>query len=126
MRLLREELITNAEAKKAVDSIGKPDDMKYEQKNAYENLKKFAKAEPKQIEALVEELKKMNKLRDRNVVAIANMLPEDTDDLRAILHKEYSNFTTEEINLILENVKKVSRPRIPTKTAKTKSSKKSD
>jgi DNA-directed RNA polymerase subunit F len=131
MRLLREELITNAEAKKVVDKIGSPDDMKYEQKNAYESLKKFVVVDPKQIEALVEELKKMNKLRDRNIVAIANMLPEDTDDLRAILHKEYSNFTTEEINLILESVKKVAKSakpatKAPTKTTKTKSSKKSD
>ena len=134
MRLLREELITNAEAKKVVDKIGKPDDMKYEQKNAYENLKKFVEVDPKQIEALVEELKKIGNLRERNVVAIANMLPEDTDDLRAILHKEYSNFTTEEINLILENVKKVAKTaktkaKAPTKTTKetkAKSSKKSD
>ena len=132
MRLLREEMVTNAEAKKVVDKIGKPDDMKYEQKNAYENLKKFVKVDPKQIEALVEELRKISKIRERNLVAIANMLPEDTDDLRAILHKEYSNFTTEEINLILENVKKIAKSvKTPTKpakttTTKTKSSKKSD
>lgn len=116
MRLLKEELITNAKAKTIVDKLGKPDDMKYEQKNAYENLKKFVKLDPKQIDVLVEELKKMNKLRDRNIMAIANTLPEDTDDLRAILHKEYSSFTTEEINLILENVKKIIKP---TKTSKS-------
>lgn len=125
MKLLREELITNAKAKKIVEKLGKPDDMKYEQKNAYENLKKFVKVDPKQIEALVEELKKISKLRDRNIIAIANMLPEDVDDLRAILHKEYSNFTTDEINLILETVNKVIKPTKPP-TKPIKSSKKSD
>lgn len=124
MRLLREELITDAKAKTIVEKLGKPDDMRYEQKNAYDNLKKFVKAEPKQIEALVEELRKINKLRDRTIIAIANTLPEDTDDLRAVLHKEYSNFTTDEINLILEAVNEIIRP---TKQIKpTKSSKKSD
>ncbi len=123
MRLIREELITNAKAKTIIESIGKPDDMKYEQKNAYENLKKFVKLDPKQIEALVEELKKINKLRERNIIAIANVLPEDTDDLRAILHKEYSNFTTEEVNLILETVRKiVGSSKSPTKTKKSSKS----
>lgn len=124
MRLLREELITDAKAKAIVEKLGKPDDMRYEQKNAYDNLKKFVRADPKQIEALVEELIKMNKLRDRTIMAIANTLPEDTDDLRAVLHKEYSNFTTDEINLILEAVNDIIRP---TKQIKpTKPSKKSD
>lgn len=127
MRLLREELITNAKAKTIVDGLGKPDDMKYEQKNAYENLKKVVKVEPKQIEALVEELEKISKLRERNIVAIANIFPEDTDDLRAVLHKEYSNFTTEEIDLILENIRKILKgTKPPTKETKTKSPKKSD
>jgi DNA-directed RNA polymerase subunit F len=120
MRLLKEDLITNAEAKEIVDGIGSPDDMKYEQKNAYENLKKFIKADPKQIEALAEELKNIDKLRSRNLIAVANLLPEDSDDLRAILHKEYSNFTTEEINLILETVNKfVKSAKSPTKSTKT-------
>ena len=120
MRLLKEDLITNAEAKEIVDGLGSPDDMKYEQKNAYENLKKFIKADPKQIEALAEELKNIDKLRSRNLIAVANMLPEDSDDLRAILHKEYSNFTTEEINLILDTVNKfVKSAKSPTKSTKT-------
>jgi len=106
MNLLREEMITNAKAKKILTSIGKTDDMKYEQKNAYDNLKKFVNVDPKKIEALVEELKKNQKLRERQIVSIANALPEDADDLRAILQKEYSDFTPEEINLILDLVNK--------------------
>jgi DNA-directed RNA polymerase subunit F len=121
MRLIREELITNTRAKKIISEIGKPDDMKFEQKNAFENLKKFAVADPKEIEALVEELTKINKLRDRNIIAIANTLPEDNDDLRAILHKEYSNYTTDEVASILTAVKKVKKPaKSTTKSSKPK------
>lgn len=106
MNLLKEELITNAKAKEIIDDIGKPDDMKYEQKNAFDNLKKFVTADPKKIEALVAELGKNPKLREREIVSIANMLPEDADDLRAILQKEFSDFTPDEVNLILESVNK--------------------
>lgn len=106
MNLLREKLITSAEAKEIVGGIGKPDDMKYEQKNAYDSLKKFVNVNPKKIETLVKELEKNQKLRTRQIVAIADTLPEDTDDLRAILQKEYSNFTLEETNLILDLVNK--------------------
>jgi len=106
MNLLKEEMITNADAKKIIDDAAKPDDMKYEQKNAYENLKKFVDSDPKKTEELVKELTKNPKLRERQIVSIANILPDDTDDLRAILQKEYSDFTPEEINLILELVNK--------------------
>ena len=120
MRLIREELITNTRAKKIIADICKPDDMKFEQKNAFENLKKFAVADPKEMEALVEELTKINKLRDRNIIAIANTLPEDNDDLRAILHKEYSNYTTDEVALILTAIKKVKKSVKTTKSSKPK------
>lgn len=106
MNLLREELVPNAKAKGIIEGIGKPDDMKYEQKNAYDNLKKFVNVDPKKIEALVKELGNNQKLRERQIVAIVNMLPEDTEDLRVILQKEYSNFTQEEIKLILDLVNK--------------------
>lgn len=107
MKLIREELISNAEAKVLVGKIGKPDDMKYEQKNAYDNLKKFVVVDPKKIKELVEELSKNKKLRRRQVISIANVLPEDEDDLRAILHKDYSNFEANEISLILDAVRKI-------------------
>lgn len=106
MNLLKEELVTNVKAKEVLSNMGKPDDMKYEQKNAFDNLKKFVSVNPKKIEALVKELEKNKKLRERQIVGIANTLPEDTDDLRAILQKEYSSFTPEEINLILDFVSK--------------------
>ncbi len=107
MRLIKEDLISNAEAKEIVKKIAKPDDMKYEQKNAYDNLNKFVVVDPKKVESLVEALSQNKKLRTRQIISIANILPEDEDDLKAILHKEYSSFEQVEINQILETVRKV-------------------
>lgn len=106
MNVISEELITNAKAKEILEAREKEDKLKYEQKNALDNLRKFVKVETEKIQALVEELKKVEKLRERQVISIANFLPVDRDDLRAILYKEYTSFSNEEIDKIVEIVKK--------------------
>jgi DNA-directed RNA polymerase subunit F len=104
MNIITEEVVTDAEAKKIIDGIKK--ELRYEQKNALDVLKKFVDANPEKLKKLVEELKSIEKLREKQIIAIANFLPEDKDDLRAILHKEYAMFTPEELDRILETVKK--------------------
>ena len=106
MEIKSEELITDADAKEILENREKEADLKYEQKNALDILRKFVLFSNEKIKALVTDLKKIEKLRDRHIVAIANFLPEDKDDLRAILHKDYTIFTEDEISLILETVKK--------------------
>jgi DNA-directed RNA polymerase subunit F len=106
MNVLSEQVITDVEAKEIVEKIEKKGELKYEQKNALEILGKFAKLDLEKSKALVEELKKIEKLRDREAVAIANSLPEDRDDLRTVLQKDYNSLTDDEINLVLETVKK--------------------
>jgi len=105
MNLIKEELVTNAEAKALLEKAVKLDDMKFEQKNAYENLKRFAKLPAEKAKALMEELNTSKKLRERQIVSIINIMPEDEDDLRAVMGKDYTNFTPDEINLILESVR---------------------
>lgn len=107
MNILTEETITDTEAREILEKCGKERELKYEQKNSLEILRKFAKAEPEKIKALVSELKAIEKLREKQIVTIANFLPQDKDDLRVVLHKEYTNFTEEEIEKIIEAVKKV-------------------
>lgn len=106
MNILTEEVVTDAEAKDVIEGRAKEGELKYEQKNAVEVLRKFIKIDSKEVEKLKEELKKIEKLRDRQIVAIINFLPEDRDDLKVIFHKEYASFTPEEIDAILEIVKK--------------------
>jgi len=107
MNVLTEEIVTDVEAKEILERREKKGELKYEQKNAFGHLKKFVKVEKEKIKVIVEELKKIEKLRDREAVVIVNFLPQDKDDLRAILHKEYTSFSEEEINKILEIVRKI-------------------
>jgi DNA-directed RNA polymerase subunit F len=106
MKILTEETITNAEAKEILESRAKEIELKYEQKNALEVLRKFVKLDAEKAKKLAEELKKIEKLREKQIVDIINFLPEDNDELRVVLHKEYNSFTQEEISAILETVKK--------------------
>ena len=107
MNITSEQIITDAEAKDVLETREKEGEMKYEQKNSLDLLRKFAVYPTDKVKTLVSELMKVEKLRDKHIVTIVNILPEDKDDLRAILQKEYTNFTEDEINLILETVRKI-------------------
>lgn len=107
MKIISEREITDAEAKEILEEREKQGELKYEQKIALALLRKFVKVDVEKIKKLVEELRQIERLREKQIVAIANFLPEDKDELRAILHKEYTAFTQEEIEKILEIVKKV-------------------
>jgi DNA-directed RNA polymerase subunit F len=105
MNVLDEKIITDVEAKELLGKREKETELKFEQKNAVEILRKFSNVEKEKIDKLVDELKNIEHLREKHIVAIANFLPEDKDDLRIVLHKEYTNFTPEEIEKILQIIK---------------------
>ena len=107
MEIKDEKVITDAEAKEILEAREKRGELKYEQANALKHLRKFCPLSKEKALKLVEELKKIEKLRDKQIVAIVNFLPEDKEDLKVVLHKDYSSFTEDEITLILEAVKKV-------------------
>jgi len=106
MNVINEEVITDAEAKELLKHREKEAELKFEQKNSLELLNKFVEFDEEKIKKLVNELKTVPRLRDKQISAIANFLPEDRDELRVVLYKEYTNFTPEEIDLILGIVKK--------------------
>ena len=106
MNLIAEKLITNAEAKELLEKRKEEGELKYEQKNALETLKKFVTIDTEKVRKIREKLEKIEKLRERQIIQIANLLPKDEDDLRVILQKDYTLLTPEEVKLVLEAVKK--------------------
>ena len=107
MEIIYEEPVTNVKAKEILEKRSKETELKYEQNNALEHLRKFVNVEPEKIEKLKEELSKIKKLRPEHIVAICNFLPKDKDELRVVLYKDYNSFTADEITLILDAVKKL-------------------
>jgi DNA-directed RNA polymerase subunit F len=109
MDVISEKLVTDAEAKRIIEARKKEvEELKYVQKNTLGILKKFIKIDPKKAEELIAELQKIEKLRERHIISIVNTLPQDTDDLRTVLQKEYSSLSDEEVGLILQAIKKIS------------------
>jgi DNA-directed RNA polymerase subunit F len=105
MNVISEEIVSDLKAKELLENREKDSELKYEQKNALDVLRKFIKTDPENIKKLVEELKAVERMRDRQIVAIVNFLPEDKEELRVVLHKDYTSFTPEEIDKILEIIK---------------------
>ncbi|MCD6403486.1 MAG: DNA-directed RNA polymerase subunit F [Candidatus Aenigmarchaeota archaeon] len=106
MEIINEKLVTDAEAKEILEKRSKETEFGYEQKNALEHLRKYVKIDAKKAKELYEELKKVEKLRERQIIQIINILPKDQDDLRVILQKDFNILDESEVNLILEAVKK--------------------
>ncbi len=104
--IIGEKIITNSEAKEILRARSKEIELGYEQKNALEYLKKYDKLTAKKARELMEELKQIKKLREKQIISIINILPKDNDDLRLILEKDYNTLSDDEKKLILESVKK--------------------
>jgi DNA-directed RNA polymerase subunit F len=106
MEITEEKYISWHDAKKIMDKKFKEGEPGYEQKNALEHLKKFSKLTDKDAKAMQEELEKMGKLRDRQVIAIMNMMPKDMDELRVLFANEIVSVTEDQKKEILSIVKK--------------------
>ena len=106
LNIISEEMIVDSRARDLLERREKEGELKFEQKNTLEVLRKFGKLDLGKTDELVAELKKIEKLRERQIISIVNFLPEDKDDLRAVLGKDYSSLTNEEIDEILKAVKR--------------------
>jgi len=104
--IIKETLITNAEAKEILKERKKEVELGYEQKNAYDYLRKYDNLTPKKNQELIEKLREVKKLRERQIITIVNIMPKDKDDLRLLLEKDYNLLTEEEKDFILENLNK--------------------
>ena len=93
---------------KVKDILSKIDDKIYEQKVTYEYAKKFSKLDSKKAAALIKELSelKMRKLKDNQIIKIVDLLPRDMEDLKVILAKAQMPLKEDELQKILEIVKK--------------------
>jgi DNA-directed RNA polymerase subunit F len=105
--VVKETLVTNTKAREILKDRKKEVEFGYEQKNSYDYLKKYDKLTSKRTKDLIEKLKEVKKLRERQIIAIVNVMPTDKDDLRLLLEKDYNLLTEDEKNFILENINKL-------------------
>jgi len=107
MKVKEEKFITWAEAKKILEKrtadIG---ELGYEQKNALEHLKRFSKLSSKKTQELITELRKTERLKDKHIMYIINMLPKTPEDLKVLFSNEMIELGESDQKRILSAVKK--------------------
>ncbi|MBU2522850.1 MAG: DNA-directed RNA polymerase subunit F [Nanoarchaeota archaeon] len=75
--------------------------------NTLEYIKKFSKMKYEKAEALKDAIRGLNneKLKEKHIAKIVDLMPEDAEDLRKIFIGEDFSLEMEEINSILEKLK---------------------
>jgi len=94
------------EARGVMKKREKGREMGYEQKLALEHLLKFTKLDEKKAKQLVEELNSVIRMGSETLVQIVNILPKTPDEVRMIFAREKFSLKEDEVNKILEVVKK--------------------
>jgi DNA-directed RNA polymerase subunit F len=108
MKVIEDKLITAAETKSIIKAREKEKELGYEQKSALESLSKHCKLTPKRAEEMEAELRKIERLRDRHVVAVMDNMPQDMEDLRVLFASDVINLSEDDKKAILSVVKKFS------------------
>ena len=106
MHIKSEKFISWAEARKILEKKTQEGELGYEQKNALEHLKKFSKLSSKKIDEMIEKLRSIEKLKERHIMSIINMLPISLEDVKMLFANEIIELSEEEQKKILSVVKK--------------------
>lgn len=97
------ELLADVEADRALDEER---EMRYELARAIEHVNRFAVLSPEDSRELVEELQELEKVDETTAFKIVDLLPEDRDELRSIYAQERYTLSGDELDDILNVVKK--------------------
>ncbi len=106
MEIKEESFVSWHDAKKVLEKKAKEKELGYEQKNALEHLRKFAKLTQRERDEMGSELDKIERLKDRHKAAIIDILPKDDDELRMLFSNEIMTISDEDKKNILSIVKK--------------------
>ncbi|MCD6591105.1 MAG: RNA polymerase Rpb4 family protein [Candidatus Aenigmarchaeota archaeon] len=105
MDIKGEKFVSWLDAKKIIMERERQAELGYEQKNALEHLRKFCKLTEKKYKVMLEELRKIEKLKDRHIINILNFLPETLEELRVLFQNERVVLSDEDKKKIISVVK---------------------
>jgi DNA-directed RNA polymerase subunit F len=97
------ELLAGVEAERATDEER---ELRYELARAIEHVNRFAVLEPEESRELVAELEELEKVDEKTAYKIADLLPRDRDELRAVFAKERYALDGDELDEVLNVVAK--------------------
>jgi DNA-directed RNA polymerase subunit F len=110
--VLSEEYLTTAEAKELLAEIeadralDEDREMRYELARAIEHVNRFSVLEAEESRELVEELREIEKVDEATAYKIADLLPQDRDELRTVFAQGRYTLSGDELDEILDIVVK--------------------
>ncbi|MDE1873646.1 MAG: DNA-directed RNA polymerase subunit F [Candidatus Micrarchaeota archaeon] len=96
--------VTSAEALAILEDRKEDGELGYEQKLAYEHMKKFVTASPDDAKKMVKELMEYG-VSESTAIKIADIMPIEVTQLKHILAKEKKTFEEDEVGKMMEVVK---------------------
>jgi DNA-directed RNA polymerase subunit F len=102
-----EEYLTTAEVKELLSEVERERaleedrELPYELARTIEHANRFAVLEPEEAEALVEDLLELEKVDEATAYKIANLKPQDRDELRAVFAQGRYTLSGDELDEIL-------------------------
>ena len=104
-KILQEKIVTNAEAQEILAKV-KEDELGEFQRRTLDYARKFSKISPDKAGKLVEELSSKLQLDRNDAIQIVNSLPKTIEELRAVLTVKGRFVSTDQLNGILEIMKR--------------------
>jgi DNA-directed RNA polymerase subunit F len=110
--IVDEEFMTVSEAKdvladiEAERALDEEREMPYELARAIEHVNRFSILDAEESLELVEELLELDKVDEKTAYKIADLLPEDRDELRSVFAQERYSLSGDELDEILDIVVK--------------------
>ncbi|MEF8807315.1 RNA polymerase Rpb4 family protein [Natronomonas sp.] len=110
--IVDEEFMTVSEAKdvladiEADRALDEEREMPYELARAIEHVNRFSILDAEESLELVEELLELEKIDEKTAYKIADLLPEDRDELRSVFAQERYSLSGDELDDVLDIVVK--------------------
>jgi len=95
------ELLADIEAERALDEER---ELRYELARAIEHVNRFTVLEPEEAQQLVDDLQDLEKVDEPTAYKIANLLPRNRDELRAVFAQQRYSLSGAELDEILNVV----------------------
>ncbi len=99
--------LTRDKVKKRTEGeVEEEEEVRYERRKATEHTTKFAKLGAEKSRALINDLLKLEKMKEEIAVRIADLLPKSKNEVRAVYAKERFTITEANIDEILDCIVK--------------------
>jgi len=108
-KIVSQEEVPLFTVKEVLSERNKDGELTYEQQQAFDYSKKFAKVTPAKGTKLLEQLKKVEGLDEKLVVKLIDILPSDEETMQLVLYKSNSNLDAAKTKEVLEIISKYAK-----------------